>query len=263
MGLHIYHRYLQLRAAFRFLSLTLTHPCHLVFHSLFCRARMPMVIPRLDDSRASPLLRKLSNSTIPLWIEHVHGAGIGWQIVFPLRPAAPPPDDKPTSLTLSIPFILSHSRWRSHPAGPTALHEILDEPVRPSSSSSYLFLDPRPIQVLRARLRFDAARLNFSLHKRRQVPSPRCAHCSSIRPYAVFVDESVHHVLLDCPRYEEARTRLFHDALNLLSPAVEVTLSLSFVLHPLSVPDLNKYQRSRLLYLTGLFISRVHELRDF
>ena len=32
----------------------------------------------------------------------------------------------------------------------------------------------------------NAARLNFSLHKRRQVPSPRGAHCSSIRPYCFF-----------------------------------------------------------------------------
>lgn len=58
---------------------------------------------------------------------------------------------------------------------------------------------------LRARLRFDLAPLNYSLHKRNLAPSALCACGTS--------DETRDHVLLECPAYDSPRRVLFSSLL--------------------------------------------------
>jgi len=50
---------------------------------------------------------------------------------------------------------------------------------------------------IRARLRFDLAPLNHSLHRRGLAPSPLCDVCK--------VNETRSHVILECPKYDTAR----------------------------------------------------------
>src|SRR5277367_1159696 len=64
------------------------------------------------------------------------------------------------------------------------------------------YLSSKSIQTIRitARLRFDLAPLNYSLHKRHLSLSPNCS-CSA-------TPETREHVLLHCPLYNTARSEL-------------------------------------------------------
>src|SRR4051812_10160106 len=61
----------------------------------------------------------------------------------------------------------------------------------------YLASDHPVVLRIRARLRFDVAPLNFSLHKRNLTGSPLCSLCN--------VNETRDHVILQCPRFAAAR----------------------------------------------------------
>src|SRR6185437_14772933 len=56
--------------------------------------------------------------------------------------------------------------------------------------SRYLKLDDQQTACARARLRFNRARLNASLHERKAIDSPDCTACG--------VPETVHHAVCDC-----------------------------------------------------------------
>ncbi len=70
--------------------------------------------------------------------------------------------------------------------------------VDPTRLSSYLKVLSAGDAIHMARLRFNRARLNQSLHKRARSSTDKCPHC----PTEV---ESPEHLLLHCPRYAKAR----------------------------------------------------------
>jgi hypothetical protein len=70
---------------------------------------------------------------------------------------------------------------------------------------TYLVSEPRPIAVLRARLRLNRHHFNELLYRAgKQVPSPFCAVC-------VSATESLDHVLFECPQFNHARQKLRDD----------------------------------------------------
>jgi hypothetical protein len=84
-------------------------------------------------------------------------------------------------------------RWSECKEG-KALKSVKSSP----ELSHYLRFDSKSDAVKRARLRFDRARLNYSLHRRTLIDSPSCATCAGI-------NETRDHLIADCPRYDAAR----------------------------------------------------------
>ena len=68
----------------------------------------------------------------------------------------------------------------------------------PTRLDHHLHADPPAVIALRSRLRLNSSLLNSSLKKKKMKASSQCDHC----PCA---DETLEHVILDCPRYDSAR----------------------------------------------------------
>jgi hypothetical protein len=78
--------------------------------------------------------------------------------------------------------------------------------------SSYIMLDSRINAVLRARIRLNRNKLNYNQYRRNLVLSPSCPVCPG-------VDETVHHVLFDCPTFDAARFHCFNTLDSFSCPA--------------------------------------------
>ena len=115
--------------------------------------------------------------------------------------------------------------------------------------SPYLLVDGKPLACHRARLRFNQARLNQSLHMRHLTASPFCDTCPD-------VEETPAHVLLDCPRYTVARR-----SCSLHLESLGLQLSLNVLLG--EVASLSQSRQTEVLRLTGKFILIVQRLRSF
>ena len=81
--------------------------------------------------------------------------------------------------------------------------------------AAYVLSDPRPVAVLRARLRLNRANLNSIQFRYRAVPSPACDRCK----HSI---EDVEHVLLHCPTFAAPRA-VCSDALSRLNLPMSVS----------------------------------------
>ena len=115
--------------------------------------------------------------------------------------------------------------------------------------ADYLLHDPKPLLCHRARLRFDLARLNASLHRRCSVASPHCPECAG-------VPETPAHVMLVCPRFEAHRSRMRS---HLVSLGAKMTLPIILG----ETTTIQSLSRAAALSATGTFISVVQAIRRF
>jgi hypothetical protein len=113
----------------------------------------------------------------------------------------------------------------------------------------YLRVDAKPIAAIRARLRFDRARLNHSLCRRGLSHSSHCPHCPD-QP------ETVEHLLMSCPRYAAERERC---RTHLLPAGVPFLLNVI-------LGDVEHLARSVHIYVlehTGIYLQTLQSLRRF
>jgi hypothetical protein len=116
----------------------------------------------------------------------------------------------------------------------------------------YLINEQRPIQVWRARLRFDACFLDSCyIHGNGPGAAARLCNLCNIHP-----PESVSHVLLDCNHYDFFRSTLCLalSSINRSSIILPADLSLASILNPTT---------RRLMEATAHFIIDIHRLRKF
>jgi hypothetical protein len=146
----------------------------------------------------------------------------------------------------------SFAAWQRERAGhPTYVDRFRQTACVPA----YLARGQPADTAVRARLRFNLARLNQSLHRRNLAPNPFCPHCIGHR-------ETPEHVLLECPAYDRMRTAFMEEVARLTAPGPPPPLSLELLLNPtarlcrgLSLDDL--------LRVTAAFLHRVQEERGF
>jgi hypothetical protein len=124
--------------------------------------------------------------------------------------------------------------------------------------SLYLYLDPKPIAAMRAKLRFDLASLAGSvMGHRMDTASQACVLCDE--PAA----DTRHHLLLHCPALHRKRRELF---LSLISDGEDHlvdsdTACLSFLLGNLSSPNRRSEHARYALQQSGQFIQLVFATR--
>ena len=123
----------------------------------------------------------------------------------------------------------------------------------------YAYVDSAPKYRFRSRLRFDMARLNESLVRRRTpgVHSSKCAgpHCDE--------EESVYHVLCACPLYDVIRERFL---VKLLEAGIIKELempprAIKFILG--NVGSLPKKHQNIFLKLSLAYIVELQKVRKF
>jgi len=144
-----------------------------------------------------------------------------------------------------IALLLSYRDWRTSRQGALQSWRRDDEP----GLALYLQHDERATFVLRARLRFARSYLRHHQHRLGLSADAVCQECDTGR------NETIDHVVLECPKYSEARRQL-QEALALLG----VRLSPSLVLGQLTTRELRVAKR--VLEATGTFLRTVHELRS-
>ena len=97
-------------------------------------------------------------------------------------------------MLVSNALALQRIAWRNAGRG-RSLHNLV--PIGPRLPQ-YLVSDPRPVAILRARLRFDRARLAESRKRRgEQLDSTLCRRCHE--------EDSLEHLLYDCTRHAAPR----------------------------------------------------------
>jgi hypothetical protein len=107
-----------------------------------------------------------------------------------------------------------------------------------------------------SRLRFNRSRLNQSLLKRACVHSDECSTCKN------NIKETVEHVLMRCPRYDQPRFSLFcHLSSILKCPPLTSSFPFPFLLceFPNSVP---KSMHVQLVHRIAVFLNQVRRIRD-
>lgn len=119
----------------------------------------------------------------------------------------------------------------------------------------YLKHDGRVMASHRARLRLNRAKLNSSLAERRLVDDEFCDHCQD-DPDSIPQEETVEHVLIYCPRYKVARSRLMRVIVDQGDANVKLDLQLV-----LGEAWFKKYKD--LIRAVRRFLSDVHRDRDF
>lgn len=274
-SLSIYRSFLQCKAAIRFLSLPTPNPIATIFPLSLARLSTPdpstvtlfysasiasfFANNNYNFSRSSSnLFSFTSHSSTASLLEsaiQLHSP-IPWlsQLEsFARLNSSSIPISSRLSLSSSLATSLTYTSWSSSSLG-SHLKQFIKTPVL-SVSHSYLALDSRPSQVLRARLRFNAARLNASLHRRNLATSPNCSHCWN--NLHLPVAETVEHLLLNCPAYSDARSALLAD---LCSLSIYLPLSLSLILDPLSQPHSSP---DSILRLTARFLTDIMNIRHF
>ena len=115
-------------------------------------------------------------------------------------------------------------------------------------------LSPADASVL-SRLRFNRARLNQLLNKRRVSPTDKCPTCPD-------VVETVEHVVMSCPRYDVLRFRCFC-ALAAISKQPALSSSFPFPFLLCSFPDsVIKAHANQFVCIISTFLSSVQRVRD-
>ena len=107
-----------------------------------------------------------------------------------------------------------------------------------------------------SRLRFNRSRINQSLHKRACVTTDVCSTCQN------NTSETVEHILMHCPRYDQLRFHLFCELSCLLkSPPLSSSFPFPFLLcvFPDSVP---KAMHTCLMHRIACFLNQVRKIRD-
>lgn len=258
-SLPAYHAFLQLRTAARFNSLPITSPTHDLFAYQFLLAR-GLSQYEIYKYHNALLIRHASIPPIMSTLRLARSA-LQWLVdvrhsLSAMHIRLPAAGDPPLRSTLAL--ITTHRAWLSSGGGGAIISFIRAIFYAPSNFS-YLFLEPAPVQRLRARLRLNASALNAPLHRRcpRLAPSPSCVHCSL--QLARTTPETVPHVLLVCSCYAAARDTFVEEVERLLRRPCQPTIAL--ILDPLSLPGLSKNTRIDLLRITSKFISAIHDIR--
>lgn len=160
-------------------------------------------------------------------------------------------DDPPTLLPNFTPamlkriaVLLSYRDWRSSGKGSLQAFRQDDSP----GIAPYLLHDERSTLCLRARLRFSRSHLRSHQYRFGLVDSPVCQECK------LGVDETVEHVVLECPKYDGPRRRL-SEALS----ALDLRLSVQIVLG--GFEERLKTITTKIYTDTGTFLLSVSELR--
>ena len=107
-----------------------------------------------------------------------------------------------------------------------------------------------------SRLRFNRSRLNQSLHKRACVHSDECATCKN------NIIETVEHVLMRCPRYDQQRFSLFCYLSSVLkSPPLTSSFPFPFLLcvFPPTIPN---SMHVHLIHRIAFCLNQVRRIRD-
>jgi len=111
------------------------------------------------------------------------------------------PSMPPQKQLVNNALALQRVEWRKSGHGRSLYHLM---PIGPRTPS-YLFKDPRPAAIVRARLRFDRSHLAESRRRRGvQLDSIICARCN--------LADNLGHFLNDCQRNARARKEAFREA---------------------------------------------------
>lgn len=149
-----------------------------------------------------------------------------------------------------------------HPSNPLADPHSLFPCYRhlPSCNTStlplYLSILSPSLSSIISRLRFNRSRINQSLYKRSCISTDKCPTCPN------NITETVEHVLMQCPTYDQLRLHLFFDLASLLKcPPLSSSFPFPFLLcvFPDSVP---KTMHARLVHRIASFLNEVRRLRD-
>jgi len=120
--------------------------------------------------------------------------------------------------------------------------------------SYFRLLSPSDASVI-SRLRFNRARLNQSLNKRRVSPTDKCPTC-------LDVVETVEHVVMYCPRYDALRFSCFC-SLAAITKQPPLTSSFPFPFLLCSFPsDVINAHSNQFVRIISNFLSSVRRMRD-
>ena len=147
-----------------------------------------------------------------------------------------------------------HQQWQQSDGG-----KILKEIKKKPSKSWYLYLEPRRIHIYRAQLRFNRCNWNESLYKRKLTNSPYCRYPSCSQQHK---NESVQHVLLECPQFQtqrrELKIQLKHFKLKL---TLQTILGDVYPNHKKKVED-KWLEAMNILKLTYSYIQHIHQRKS-
>ena len=155
------------------------------------------------------------------------------------------------SSTNSIIFGIHHNTQTHAPHPMTRTHS---SHVMYQCVSCLTSLSPSDASVI-SRLRFNRARLNQSLHKRRISPTDKCPTC-------VDAVETVEHVVMHCPRYDAFRFACFC-SLAAITKQPPLSSSFPFPFLLCSFPNsVIKAHANQFTHIISVFLSSVRRLRD-
>ena len=150
-----------------------------------------------------------------------------------------------------------HPNTRTSPDNTHSLFQCyVSMPVMTNISlpSYFLHLSPSDASVV-SRLRFNRARLNQSLNKRRVSPTDKCPTC-------LDVVETVEHVVMSCPRYDILRFACFCK-LAAITKQPPLTSSFCFPLLLCSFPPhVTTAHANQFMRVIATFLSSVRRIRD-
>ena len=151
----------------------------------------------------------------------------------------------------------TQQEWRSDAAHLTSapLVEVIGQDD--TFKTSYLRVETGKIAMLRTALRMRRA---LTQHTRARFKiggdnvSPLCTHptCS-----LASVEDTVQHLLLECPRHADARTTLRQQASSLLNGAVEVTLAVILGSRSINDQRLSSKKHRSILQLSAQFLRAI------
>ena len=154
----------------------------------------------------------------------------------------------------------AHWYQSQHPSAPQPdPHSLfpcyIDKPICTNTSiPSYLStLSPTTASIV-SRLRFNRARLNQSMHKRKRSVTPMCTTCNTM--------ETVEHVVMQCPRYDIIRFQcLCALASHTEQPPLRSSFPYPFLLCeiPSSIP---KSQHHVYIHIISSFLLQLQRMRD-
>jgi len=148
-----------------------------------------------------------------------------------------------------------------HAANPTPIRSIVTEPTKPY----YLYTEQKPMIITRARLRLNRAYNNINVDEYTRDKSDTAGVCMHSSCLANKQQETVSHILLDCPHYDDDRVILERKLLS-LTPSQPLTLStaLGTLTNPLSKaikPAMRHTYYERFLSFSSSFIESIQSQR--
>jgi hypothetical protein len=129
---------------------------------------------------------------------------------------------------------VTYAQWQQQIAGRT-----LQQYKHESGRSWYLYLEPRCNAVLRARIRLQRTSLAAYLYRQGRLHSPLCSH-PSCRAHGI--EETVEHMLLDCPLLLAARQRCARQLYSICHMDLSLSLLFGDVRPPSSVAGHKPHQ---------------------